>query len=108
MHRRAERSRAFPVNDPHFVNSTTGAFLEVGWNQLPDVLRTKRMQVEFARDWNRHGDIAVRVHWQCSPFHEKSSRSLVTLLRGAGVGVAFGTGAAGGGVTVGDADSGSA
>src|SRR5688572_10169608 len=55
MHGGAKRAGAFAVNNANAVNSFRAALREVSRNQITQVCRPKRVEIEFARDGQRHG-----------------------------------------------------
>ena len=59
MHGGAESARAFAVDDPNIANAARRAFVEIRGNEIAEIGGTKRMQVEFSRDRERHGRVSL-------------------------------------------------
>ena len=54
VHGRPQCAGSFAVNDPNLTNTARGALLQIRWNQLSEIARLKCMEIQLARDGQRH------------------------------------------------------
>lgn len=78
MHALAERAGAFAMNDAHGVDAALAAFFEVVRQQIGDLIRAERVQIEFVGDGNLHRRIVIeRLFFVCHG--GMSSRMMIRL-----------------------------
>ena len=65
MHRGAQRSGAFAMDNSNLRQAEFAAFVEISGDQFAEISRTKRVQIQLSRNWQQNGCVvwfARRAH----------------------------------------------